>query len=75
MKTQERQLRVMIIKQKELVLNTSSEHDRAIAIGMWAGFLNGLRMTNAITQERYNQAYNELQELVVELDEDVAVSL
>ncbi len=69
MKTQERQLKAMILKQKELVLNTSSEHDRAVAIGMWAGFLSGLRMTNAITQERYNQAYNELQALVREMEE------
>jgi predicted RNA polymerase sigma factor len=71
MKTQERQFKVMILKQKELVLNTTSEHDRAVAIGMWAGFLNGLRMVNVITQEKYNQAYNELLELVSEMEEKV----
>lgn len=47
---------------------TKDKTERDYHLMMWAGFLTGLRLTNAITQEEYNHYYEELRKLSVKLN-------
>lgn len=62
--TKERQMRIWIQKQKRLVNEAVTEMDRGRLIGMWIGYLNGLRLTNVLTYSEYNQYFDELKNFV-----------
>ena len=51
----EQQLRVWIQKQKRLISEATEQKDRDYIAMMWQGFLNGLRLTNAITWQEYQE--------------------
>lgn len=55
-------------KQVKLMQRTKDKTERDYHLMMWAGFLTGLRLTNAITQEEYNHYYEELRKLSVKLN-------
>ena len=44
-----KQIRSWIQKQKQLINETQEEKSRDYIVMMWLGYLNGLRLTNAIT--------------------------
>lgn len=48
--------------------NTKDKAERDYHLMLWAGFLTGLRLTNAITKEEYDQYYDDLRKLSKELD-------
>ncbi len=68
MTLQERQLEMMLKKQRMIFTESVTKEDKASAVGMWIGFLNGLRITNAITHERYVQAYDDMKNTVNEME-------
>lgn len=63
-KDKQKQLRAWIQKQKQLVSEAAEEKDRDYIAMMWLGFLNGLRLTNAITWMEYNDLCSELQQYI-----------
>lgn len=56
----ERQLNGILKKQKKLAMTTHDPVERAQVYGGWAGFLAGMKLTGAITQNEYNKFYNEM---------------
>lgn len=58
----EQQLRVWIQKQKRLISEATEQKDRDYIAMMWQGFLNGLRLTNAITWKEYQELSREISE-------------
>ena len=58
----EQQLRVWIQKQKRLISEATEQKDRDYIAMMWLGFLNGLRLTNAITWQEYQELSREIVE-------------
>lgn len=58
----EQQLRVWIQKQKRLISEATEQKDRDYIAMMWQGFLNGLRLTNAITWKEYQELSREIVE-------------
>lgn len=54
------QIRKWIQKQKQIINETPEEKDRDYIVMMWLGYLNGLRLTNAITYQEYRELYGEL---------------
>jgi len=58
----EQQLRVWIQKQKRLISEATEQKDRDYIAMMWQGFLNGLRLTNAITWQEYQELSREIVE-------------
>lgn len=62
------QLNAWLKKNRRLVEEAKNENERDYILSIWAGFLSGLRMTNAITQRDYNAYYDELRSLVEELE-------
>lgn len=67
---EEKQLRHFMIKQKKLILNANEKEEIAELIGFATGFLNGMRISKAITKEQYEAEYGKLQ-TVAELKEAV----
>ena len=59
--TTEKQLESMMKKQRKLISKATTEEERAELIGFAAGFLNGMRMSKAITNEQYTEEYTKLQ--------------
>lgn len=59
--TTEKQLESMMKKQRKLISKANTEEERAELIGFAAGFLNGMRMSKAITNEQYTEEYTKLQ--------------
>ena len=59
--TTEKQLEIMMKKQRKLISKANTEEERAELIGFAAGFLNGMRMSKAITNEQYTEEYTKLQ--------------
>lgn len=57
-----RQLDGLIKKQKEVILSATTEFERAEAYGFWSGFLNGLKMTGAITKDEYRNLFKDMVE-------------
>lgn len=60
--TRDRQIRIWVQKQKKLVNEAPDRQSRDYIVMMWLGYLNGLRLTNAITYAEYGSLYSELQE-------------
>ena len=60
----EKQLRVWIQKQKLLINEASEEAERDYIIMMWLGYLNGLRLTNAVTKLEYDNLYREIKQYI-----------
>lgn len=59
-----KQIRSWIQKQKQLINETQEEKSRDYIVMMWLGYLNGLRLTNAITYQEYKELYDELNRYV-----------
>ena len=62
------QLNAWLEKNRKIAAEAKNEKERDYILSMWAGFLGGLRMTNAITQQEYNAYYNDLKSLIEELE-------
>ena len=59
----ERQLKALMKKQRKLIVE-ADEKERVKLIGFAVGFLNGMRISNAITKEQYEDEYTKLQDCV-----------
>ena len=66
MTRKDKQLRAWIQKQKCLINEAADQRDY-IAM-MWLGYLNGLRLTNAITYREYQEMYDEIQKYIAGLE-------
>ena len=62
---EDKQLEAMMRKQRQLILRTSGA-TKAEQIGFAVGFLNGMRISKAITKEQYDAEYAKLQEFIEE---------
>lgn len=62
------QLNAWLEKNRKIVAEAQNEKERDYIPSMWAGFLGGLRITNAITRQEYNAYYNDLKSLTEELE-------
>ena len=60
----EKQIRVWIQKQKLLINEASEEAERDYIIMMWLGYLNGLRLTNAVTKSEYDNLCREIKQYI-----------
>jgi len=58
----DKQLRAWIQKQKQLINEAQSDQERDYIAMMWLGYLNGLRLTNAITKPEYDALYQEIRQ-------------
>jgi len=58
----DKQLRAWIQKQKQLINEAQSDQERDYIAMMWLGYLNGLRLTNAITKPEYDSLYEEIRQ-------------
>lgn len=63
--TTEKQLESMMKKQRKLISKATTAEERAELIGFAVGFLNGMRMSKAITNEQYTEEYTKLQSFVL----------
>lgn len=63
--TTEKQLESMMKKQRKLISKANTAEERAELIGFAVGFLNGMRMSKAITNEQYTEEYTKLQSFVL----------
>lgn len=61
------QIKGFIDKQEKLIRLAKTSDEKAEYIGFWAGFLNGLRLTNAITNEEYKTLYDNAVRLVTKI--------
>lgn len=59
----EEQLKRFMVKQKKLILEADKEEEIAKLVGFAAGFLNGMRISKAITREQYEEEYTKLQDV------------
>lgn len=59
----EKQLKKLMNKQKKLISQADTEEERAELIGFAVGFLNGMRISKAITREQYEEEYAKLQDV------------
>ena len=50
------------------IVHAKDQTERDRLVGMYAGFLAGVRLTNAISQQEYNKYYAELQEIAHKLE-------
>jgi len=60
--SKDKQLRTWIQKQKQLINEAPSDQERDYIAMMWLGYLNGLRLTNAITKPEYDSLYQEIRQ-------------
>lgn len=60
----EKQLRVWVQKQKSLISEAPTEKERSYIAMMWLGYLNGLRLTNAIAKSEYDNLYREIKQYI-----------
>lgn len=60
--SKDKQLRAWIQKQKQLINEAPSDQERDYIGMMWLGYLNGLRLTNAITKPEYDSLYQEIRQ-------------
>ena len=58
----ERQLRTFVRKQKQLISEAPAQEERDYIAMMWLGYLNGMRLTNAINCQEYNSLYDEVKQ-------------
>lgn len=68
MTRKDKQLRAWIQKQKSLLNEATEQKDRDYISMMWLGYLNGLRLTNAITYREYQEMYDEIQKYIAGLE-------
>lgn len=52
------QIKGILRKQEKLIRLAETSDKKAEYLGFWAGFLNGLKITNAITNEEYKILYD-----------------
>lgn len=57
-----RQIEGFVRKQKRIISSARTMEEKMGAFGFWAGFLNGLKMTGAITCEKYGSLFKELED-------------
>lgn len=60
----EQQIRNFVQKEKNLINEAQDEKERDYIAVMWLGFLNGLRLTNAITYQEYKELFDEIQQYI-----------
>lgn len=58
----ETMLRKWIQKHKTLINEATDKTQRDYLVMMWVGYLNGLRVSNAISWDEYKNLYKEIQE-------------
>lgn len=68
MTSKEQQLRAFVQRQKQLIAEAPEQKDRDYIAMMWLGYLNGLRLTNAITYTEYKALYDEIQQYVAGME-------
>lgn len=68
--TAEAQLKVLISNQKALIQEEESSLKKAELTGFAAGFLNGLRLANRISNKQYHTAYREIMKVGGKLNEE-----
>ena len=64
-----RQLWIWAQKQKQLIDEAKIPKDRDYLMLMWLGYLNGMRLTNAITREEYKTLYEEIRNYITGVEE------
>lgn len=64
----QKQIRGFVQKQKSLINEADTERDRGYLAAVWIGFLNGLRLTNSITCQEYQDLYNEMQQYIAGIE-------
>lgn len=64
----ETQIRGFVQKQKSLINEATTENERDYLVMVWLGFLNGLRLTNYITWQEYQDLYNEMLQYVAGIE-------
>ena len=64
----ENQIRTWVQKQKNLINEATNQQQRDYIAMMWLGFLNGLRLTNAITYQEYKDLNDEIQSYIAGLE-------
>lgn len=62
-KKMDKQLRYFMVKQRKLIMEAKNEEEMAKLIGFAVGFLNGMRISKAITKEQYEEEYTKLQDV------------
>lgn len=60
---EDKQLEALMKKQRQLILRADGEA-KAERIGFAVGFLNGMRISKAITKEQYEAEYGKLQTII-----------
>lgn len=60
---EEKQLKCFMVKQKKLILEAKNQNEVCELVGFAAGFLNGMRISKAITKEQYETEYAKLQDV------------
>lgn len=68
MSSKEQQLRAFVQRQKRLIAEAPEQKDRDYIVMMWLGYLNGLRLTNAITYAEYRELYDEIQQYIAGME-------
>ncbi len=66
--SRKQQLERFAAKQMEFLRGAEDKNARDYQMMLWAGFLSGLRLTNAITHQEYDDYYKDLQDLSEQLD-------
>lgn len=66
--SRKQQLERFAAKQMDFLREAKDKNARDYQMMLWAGFLSGLRLTNAITQQEYNAYYKSLQDLSEQFD-------
>lgn len=56
----EKQIHLVLRRQKKLAMLATDPMERAQVYGMWAGFLGGMKLSGNITNIEYNQLYDEM---------------
>lgn len=60
--TPEKQLKVLIKNQRQIIEREKDPLEKAKTLGFSIGFLNGMRLTNCLTPEEYQEAYESIME-------------
>lgn len=64
----EKQLNGFVVKQKAMIITENNEKRVALLIGMWDGFITGLKLTQAITFQEYKMCFDEIEKFAKELN-------
>lgn len=52
------------------IMNTQDTKERLYAIGLFTGYLNGLKMSEAITKAEYDRCFNTITDIVRAIEND-----